>query len=119
MTDYISPEMEKLLAAARKKAMKKSTRLRVHVGDEVYPLLKLWDEGFALDAANAPHIRGLVDIYDSAKHLMQCLIITSAEEEGMMLYEFKRATQAHDKAPLDFAKDEEAPVALIENAARS
>ena len=31
-----------------------------------------------------------------------------------MRYEYKRATQAHDSAPLDFVREEGAPVGLIE-----
>ena len=113
MTDYISPELEEMLKAARKKAMTRSSRLRVHVGEQAYPILKLWDGGFALDAEDAPHLRGLVDIYDSAKHLMECLIIASAEEEGLMHYEFKRNTASGDGAPLDYERDEDAPIALL------
>jgi hypothetical protein len=32
-----------------------------------------------------------------------------------MRYEYKRATQAHDRAPLDFAREEDAPAGLIEH----
>ena len=39
---------------------------------------------------------------DGSKHLYQCLIVASQEEDGEMLYEFKRATVAEDQAPLDF-----------------
>ena len=46
-------------------------------------------------------------------HLYQCLIVASAEDGGEMIYEFKRATEAVDKAPLDFYRDENAPIALI------
>lgn len=113
MTDYLSPEIEAALKAARKQAMRRSKRLRVHVGGESYPVLRLWDEGFSLDLEDAPHLRGMVDIFDSAKHLMQCLIVASAEENGEMLYEFKRATAANDSAPLDYARAANAPVALI------
>ncbi len=113
MTDYLSPEIEAALKAARKQAMRKSSRLRVHVGDEKYPIMRLWDEGFALDLEDAPHLRGLVDVYDSAKHLMQCLIVASAEEAGEVIYEFKRATVANDTAPLDYERAVNAPVALL------
>jgi hypothetical protein len=119
MTDYLSPEVEEALKAARKAAMKKSSRLRVHVGDAQYPILKLWDKGFALDITNAPKLRGLVDIYDSAKHLMNCLIIAAEEEGDVMHYEFKRATQAHETPPLDYERDKDAPVALIGKTAPS
>ena len=119
MTDYLSPEIEAALKAARKAAMKKSSRLRVEMGAAQYPILKLWDKGFALDVSGAPKLRGLVDIYDGAKHLMNGLIIATEEEGDMMHYEFKRVTQAHDKAPLDYERDTNAPVALIGKAAPS
>ena len=47
--------------------------------------------------------------------LYQCLIIASEEEDGQMKYEFKRKAEAHDHVPLDFAVEENAPVALIED----
>ncbi len=113
MTDYLSPEIADALKAARKQAMRKSSRLRVNVGDEIHPIVRLWDEGFALDLDDAPHLRGLVDVYDGAKHLMQCLIVASSKEAGEMTYEFKRATVANDSAPLDYERAANAPVALI------
>ena len=119
MTDYLSPEIEAALKAARKAAMKKSSRLRVQMGETQYPILKLWDKGFALDVSGAPKLRGLVDIYDGTKHLMNGLIIATEAEGDMMHYEFKRATQAQDKPPLDYERDENAPVALIGKAAPS
>ena len=115
MTDYLSPEVAAALKAARKKAMRKSSRLRVLAGEDTYPIVKLWDEGFALDLEDAPNLRGLVDVYDGAKHLMQCLIIASDDEGAEMHYEFKRATAAADSAPLDYVRADDAPVALIGN----
>lgn len=113
MTDYLSPEVEAALKAARKKAMLKSSRLRVQMGEAQYPVLRLWDKGFALDITGAPKLRGLVDIFDGTKHLLNGLVIASQEEGEAMHYEFKRASQAHDTPPLDYARDENAPVALI------
>jgi hypothetical protein len=113
MTDFLTDELREGLLMARKLAAKKSARLRVQVGDAVYPVLRIWKDGFSLDADDAPHMRGLVDLYDGARHTAQCLVIAAQEEGGEMRYEFKRSTQAHDAAPLDFARDENAPVALL------
>ena len=113
MNDYLPPEIAAALKAARKQAMANSSRLRINAGDEIYPIVRLWDEGFALDLENAPRLRGLVDVYDGAKHLMQCLIVASSEEAGEMTYEFKRATAANDTAPLDYERAVDAPVALL------
>ena len=116
MSEYLPKEVREGLELARKRSLRQKSRLRVLVGDEAFPVLKLWDEGFALDSENAPFLRGLVDLYDGARHLYQCLIVTSEEEAGQTRYEFKRSTEVRDTAPLDFERAENAPVALIESA---
>ncbi len=113
MSDYLPKEVREGLELARKRAIRKKSRLRVHVEDEVFAVLKLWDGGFALDSKDAPHLRGLVDLYDGSRHLYQCLIIACDEEVGRMHYEFKRVTEVRNRVPLDFAPEENAPVALI------
>ncbi len=113
MSEYLPKEVREGLEMARKRDLKKKSRLRVQVGGDVFPVLKFWDSGFALDIDNAPHLRGLVDLYDGGRHLYQCLIVASDEEAGEMRYEFKRNTAAVDKAPLDFYRDENAPIALL------
>ncbi|WP_298563624.1 hypothetical protein [uncultured Aliiroseovarius sp.] len=112
--EYLPKEVREGLEAARKKDLKKKSRLRIRVNEEVFPVLKFWDTGFALDAERAPHLRGLVDLYDGSRHLYQCLIIASEEEDGEMKYEFKRKAEAHDAVPRDYAREDNAPVALIE-----
>lgn len=111
--EFLSKEVREGLEAARKRDLKKRARLRIRVNEEVFPVLKFWDTGFSLDADRAPHLRGLVDLYDGSRHLYQCLIVASEEEGGQMKYEFKRNTAVEDRAPLDFARDEHAPVGLI------
>ncbi len=113
MSEYLPKEVRAGLELARKQALHRKSRLRLRVGEESFTILRLWDEGFALDPADAPHLRGLVDIYDGARHISQCLIIASEEDGSEMVYEFKRATPAAAAAPRDFAKDENAPVALL------
>ncbi|WP_172300193.1 hypothetical protein [Pseudoruegeria sp. HB172150] len=113
MTDYLPKEVLEGLEAARKADLKKKSRLRVRVGDELFRVLRYWEDGFALDRHDAPHLRGFVDLYNGGQHLYQALIVASAEENGEMVYEFKRNTAAVDKAPLDFVRDENAPVALL------
>ena len=68
---------------------------------------------YARDPEEAAGLRGLVDVYDGARHMSQCLIVASSEEAGEMVYEFKRATPALDHAPEDYEIDPMAPVALI------
>ncbi len=116
MTTYLPPDVQAGLDAARKRAIRNSSRLRVHVGGETYPVLRAWQGGFAVEADRAPHLRGLVDLYEGPKHLSRCLIVASEEDNGEMRFELKRATDARETHPVDFACDPHAPVALIEKA---
>ncbi len=113
MSEFLPKEVREGLRVAQKKAREKKSRLRVQVGDQLFTILRYWDEGFALDAEDAPHLRGLVDVYDGGRHLSQCLIVASEEAAGEMVYEFKRETMAADHAPIDYEKPDNAPVALI------
>ncbi|MDD9921825.1 MAG: hypothetical protein OXQ92_06040 [Boseongicola sp.] len=113
MSEFLPKDVRDGLELARKRNIKKKSRLRVHVGDHAFTILRYWDDGFALDVDDAPHLRGLVDVYDGSRHISQCLIVASEEEAGEMVYEFKRETTATDKAPLDYVKDEKAPIALL------
>ena len=51
--------------------------------------------------------------YHTLGHIAQCLIVASEEAEGEMRYEYKRRTEAVDRPPLDFERDDDAPVALL------
>ncbi len=113
MTTYVSKEVRAGMEAARIAGLKKASRLRVEQGDAYYPVLSLWRSGFSVEAESTPRLRGLVDLYDGANHLYQCLIVASEEEAGEMRYEFKRSTAATDRAPLDFYRDPETPIALL------
>jgi hypothetical protein len=111
--EFLPENVRAGLEAARKRDAKRRARLRVRVGDETYPVLRIWDTGFALDAEEVPHLRGLVDLYDGSRHLMQCLIVASVEDRGELVCDFKWTRAAADRPPVDFAEDENAPAALL------
>ena len=113
MTTYLSDELRAGLDAARLAGLKKASRLRVLAGDDFHKVLRLWRDGFAVEAGEGAQLRGLVDLYDGSTHLYQCLIVAAEEERGEMRYEFKRSTAAMDRAPLDYSRDPEAPAALL------
>ncbi|MDU8943988.1 hypothetical protein [Ovoidimarina sediminis] len=113
MSEYLPKEVRAGLELARKAHLRKTSRLKVKVGDQTFAILRYWDDGFAVDPEEASSLRGLVDVYEGARHLSQCLIVASSEESGEMVYEFKRATPAMDHAPEDYELDPRAPVALI------
>ena len=113
MLEFLPQDIRDGLDAARKREASRKSRLRVQVGEAVFPVIRFWHDGFALDAALAPQLRGLVDVYDGARHILQCLIVASSPENGELVCEFKRMTAVSDKAPLDYDRDENAPVALL------
>jgi hypothetical protein len=109
----LSKDIQAGLDAARMDSLRKSSKLRIEVDNTHHKVLRYWGEGFSLDAASAPQLRGLVDLYDGSVHLFQCLIVAGQEESGEMQYEFKRATKVCEKPALDFEGSVDAPVALI------
>ena len=110
---YMSDEVRAGLDAARAKHAKRKTRLRVETGSQYFPVLRIWETGFAVDQEDTPNLRGLVDIYDGPRHLYQALIVTSSEEAGERRFEFKRNTAAEDAAPLDFERKTPRIIALL------
>ncbi len=112
MFSFLSKEVREGLERARRSDLVKKSRLRIVVDDQVYPIIRLSEDGFSLPE-DAPHLRGLVDLYEGARHIAQCLIVASSEEEGEMRYEYKRRTEAADRPARDFEVDDQAPVALI------
>ena len=113
MTTFLSKEVHADLTRAKKDKKLKKSRLRVEFNGALVPVLKLWDGGFSMDIEHAAHLRGLVDIFDGSRHLSQCLIIASTEENGEIHFEFKRNTDVKDTAALDFVLPKNRPVALL------
>jgi len=113
MTTYLPPDVQAGLDDARRRAWKKSHRLRVRAGDDNYRVIRVWDDGFSLDRSVADHLRGRVDLFDGQELLSQCLIVASEEDGDEMCFEYKRITEATGEQPVDFERDANAPVALI------
>lgn len=113
MSEYLPEAVRLGLEEARKAAQRKSKRLCVHVGEQVYRINRLWDGGFAMDARDAHKVRGHVQIYDGAKHLYQALVVASQEEGDEQVFEFKWHTAAVDGPAADFVRETEAPKGLL------
>ena len=113
MSTHLPEAVRRGLEDARVAMLRKSGRLCIHDGDDVHRVVRLWDDGFAIIADGVPHLRGLVDLYNGGTHLYQCLVVASSEEGGELWFEFKRNTAAVDHAPLDYIRDESAPIALL------
>lgn len=116
MFTFLSRELREGLDQARLVQRRRKSRLRVQVGDAVFPVLRLWHDGMALDAGLTPHLRGLVDVYDGSRLIRQCLIMATSEANGELICSFKRSTAARDSAPLDFWRDDSGPVGYLPKA---
>ena len=113
MEEMLSEELRAGLNAARINRARKASRLRLDLDGRLVPVLRLGKNGFAVSVEDAPSLPGLVDLYDGARHLFQCLIVASEESAGEMWYDFKRATPVAASAALDFELSDHAPAALI------
>jgi hypothetical protein len=116
MLEFLPKEVRDGIEAARKRDQRRRSKLHARVGDAVFPILRFWDEGFALDASLSQPLRGLVDIYDGGRHIFQCLVIASTAENGELVCDFKRSTAVSDRPPLDYWLDAVIPTGLIAKA---
>lgn len=113
MSTYIPAAVQDALRQAQNAEMKQKNRLRVQMEDKVFPILHMWQDGFAVEVGTVPPLRGLVDLYEGSRHLSQCLIVAADEEHGEMRYDFKRATAATEQPPVDFYRAPDAPAGLL------
>ena len=113
MSTFLPQEVQAGLDAARTKAVQKSKRLKIKTESGSFPVLRVWHNGFSIEAALAPVIRGHVDLYDGERHLLQGLIIASEDQFGEWHYEFKRQNLVTDAPPVDFHRRPNAPAALL------
>jgi hypothetical protein len=113
MFEYLPPGLRAELESARMDAMRRKSRLRVRIGDTIYPILRFRSGWFTLDVSQVDHLRGVVDIYDGGRHLFECLICASEVEGEELICRVKQSTFATGNPPVDFARDENAPVALL------
>ncbi|MEM7073661.1 MAG: hypothetical protein AAGA28_03680 [Pseudomonadota bacterium] len=116
MSTFLSKDVLAGLDAARRSGWIKSRRLRVETGDHRYSVTRAWEGGFALHATTAPHLRGLVDLYDGARLLKRCLIVACEEEGDEVRYELKVVNEAGLEQPVDFERADDAPAGLIAEA---
>ena len=114
MYEYLPKEIQDGLEEARRKAARKSHRLRIEADGETYRVVNAWTDGFAVDSREALRLRGRVDLYDGARLLSKCLIIASEEDGDLVRFEYKRMTEATEEQPLDFVRAPDAPVALLD-----
>ncbi len=113
MLEFLPDYLREGLEHARKRQARRRSRLHVQVGDAVFPILRMWAGGFALDGALSPRLRGLVDVYDGPRHILHCLIIASDADGGEIMCEFKQSSPAGDRPPVDFWRGDEGPAGYL------
>lgn len=113
MTDFLPADVVEALRQAQAATRRRRARLRVVVDGQAFPVLRFRDSGFTLAAEGAPRLRGYVDIHEGDRHAFTCLVVSGELEGDEQHYEFKWIHPALDSPPLDFARDPDAPVALL------
>lgn len=113
MLEHLPAEVREGLERARKRSSARSRRLALHLGDAVFPIRRLWDDGFAVDADRISHLRGFVEIHEGTRLMLTCLIQAVEVQDGELICTFKRATPALDRAALDYEIEAEQPAGLL------
>ena len=109
--EFLQADIAAALDAARPKRVKGD--FAVEAGGKSYPIIKLWRDGFEIAEDAAPTLRGFVDLLSHGDRIARCLIVCAEAEAGVVTYEFKRRTENASAAPADYARDDDAPVALL------
>lgn len=102
MSDHLPREVREGLLALRQLKATSSRGLRVSSDGKDCRVIRLWDNGFALHEADGAQMRGLVDLYDGARHLGNCLVVADEVTGGERRFQFKRRLCQSDAPPVDF-----------------
>jgi hypothetical protein len=89
------------------------SRLTVHAGGKVWPVLKRWSGGFSLDAVQVTNLRGHVQLYDGERHVATALIVATEVDGFELICSTKRETPVRHGPALDFVRDDKGPQGLM------
>lgn len=90
--DLFLPEgFEPGLGRARPSLGRRPMPLCVVAGSVHYPVLRRWSCGFAVSATDVPVLEGVVDLFNGAEYLGQCLITGSETDGDARIYRIKQA----------------------------
>jgi hypothetical protein len=102
MLEHLPQEFREAQGAPRRRDRLRGRKLRLHIGDAVFPILRMWDDGFAVAAARLPRLRGAVEIREGRTRVWTCLIVAAEVVDGELVCAFKRLSPAQDSAPADY-----------------
>lgn len=102
MSTFVSQDIQARMDEAHGQKAVFASTLSMSAGGQRWPILRMWDTGFALAQADLPSLRGFVDIHDGEAHVFQALIVASEIVGPEVHCTFKRMTAIRSAAPLDF-----------------
>ncbi|MCX7566750.1 hypothetical protein OS189_10395 [Sulfitobacter sp. F26169L] len=79
----------------------RARKLCVDAGGVYYPVHRNWATGFATAVEDTPVLSGVVDLYDGADHLHQCLITGHEIVDDEQVFTVKRAISVDYSAESD------------------
>ena len=83
----------------------RTRNLCVSAAGVIYPVLRRWASGFSVSAEDVPTLSGVVDLYDGAEHLHQCLITQCEQRDGEIFFTIKRSSGVDYRAVFDMDGD--------------
>lgn len=113
MDEFVSQDIVTGLAKARARPVGRKRRLRLQVGESVFPVLDVWKGGFSVSKEDCPNLRGFVELYDGTRHIASCLVVCAKQDDDVMRYEYKRVTRAQMEGAKDFVVDLTAPTGYL------
>ncbi|TQS70257.1 hypothetical protein ERN12_13965 [Rhodobacteraceae bacterium] len=114
--EYLPKELADALRTAHTEASTRASRLSLRADGQVWPILRKWRGGLALNADHIDHLRGDVAIYEGSRHIATGLIVASEVEGGELICNLKRETPVSDHAALDFVREKAAPAGYLSKA---
>jgi hypothetical protein len=103
MLEEVPHVVRQAMSGAARTAAGRRGGLHLRIGDAVFPLLRMWEDGMAIDASRLTRLRGLAEIHEGEQLRWSCLIVASEIREGELICGFKRLTVARTSAPADYA----------------
>jgi hypothetical protein len=102
MLEHLPQEIRDVLTQPKRRERRRIARLNLHVGDSKFPIRRMWDDGFAIEATRPPRLRGAVEIREGRRRIWTCLIVAVEVTDGELRCTFKRLSPAQDSAPADY-----------------
>ncbi len=88
--------------------------MTVVAGTRTFEIMEFWGNGFSVARGGPEPDRGFVDVFDGSRHVLHCLAYKTGVSEQASIYALKLAQDPEMRQPQDYARDADAPIALIE-----